>query len=98
MKYKNGLRDTDLQGGKDDGQDHQRRKQRASVQRFAIEDRDDDNGADIVGNGQRQEKYFEVRRYPFDHAQYAQREGDVRRHGHAPAMLTRLMIVQGDEQ
>jgi hypothetical protein len=65
--------------------------------RAAVEQRDDDDGADVVDDGQRQQEHDERARHPSSERGHdADGEGDVGRHGHAPsAVLGDGQVQQG---
>ena len=67
------------------------------VQGVGVEERDDDDGADIVGNRQGQQKHLQLGRNAFHHAEHAQGESDVGRHGNAPSVLAGAAVIEGDE-
>ena len=54
--------------------------------RFGVEDRDDQDAADIVGDGEREEEDLELHGHArSDQGQHAERKGDVGCDGNAPA-------------
>ena len=63
----------------------QRTADRRPVQRRRIEEGDHEDGAEVVGDGERGEEHAESARHALaEQGEHAERERDVRRHGHAP--------------
>ena len=64
--------------------------ERERVEALGIEDRDHDDGADVVDDGQREQEHLERRRHARpEQRKDAEREGDVGRHRDAPPVAPR---------
>ena len=93
-EVQNRLRNSQLQHDRNEAENYQTHKQRRPVQRAAVENRDHQDGTDVVGDGQRQQKDLQVRGNPFHHSQHAQRESDIGCHRNAPAVMAVVTVIQ----
>ena len=78
--------------------DGQRHQQAADLNRPAVEERDDQNGPQVIGDGQRREEDFERHGNAVaQHREDADGEGDVRGRGDSPAVGGGRTVVEERE-
>ena len=81
-----GVADAEALGDDDQDQEAQRQGELGEVQVPRVEDGDDQDRPQVVGDGQGGEEHLEPDGHPLaEERQHPQGEGDVRGHGHAPA-------------
>ena len=78
--------------------DDQRRQQTSDLHLPAVEERDDQNGSEVVGDSQRREEYLERHGDPVaEHREDADGEGDVGGGRNTPAVGGHRTVVEGGE-